>query len=424
MPDAVLVELCDLCIRATRGGETVYAEPGMALLLAGQPPVLGSAALQALRQQPGRVHSRFWQELDTRPIPIKKAGVRHSADLVWHQLADIKAAAGGAPFVFCVPSHLSHEQLELLAGICRSLDIEVQAILNLGLAQMAAQPPGESLCHVDLQLHQTVISRYEYAHDPHEQGQGQLALRSHEVLLSHGFLRLVDRLLQGLSERFIQSSRFDPLHSGGTEQQLFDQVRKVLDGQSLAAFTVDSGAASHSLDMNQADIEATVDGFVNDLLGKVSARYTVLAPAFAPLPGVQKKAQPSTYQIIDGAAAAAGAAALLADLEPGAGTAYISQTTLGPPANSTPPPTAPAAESPPLANALVHRGLVYAAANFSKAQDLAAEFAAIQFAADGICVTGPDFRVNGQPADRAKPLVAGDRLEVAGHALLAVRLME
>jgi len=128
-----IVSLSDTCIRASRSGSVAYSEPGIALLMPGAEPVLGNPAQSALRQQPTRINSRYWSDLNTDALQINNVSVRHNADLAWHQLSQIKSKldTDPAPLSICVPSNLNQQQLQLLTGICQSLELQVSSLISV-----------------------------------------------------------------------------------------------------------------------------------------------------------------------------------------------------------------------------------------------------------------------------------------------------
>jgi len=144
--------------------------------------------------------------------------MRHAADLVWKHLSDLREQRGLQSLVLVVPSHYRESNLQLLLGIANSSGLNVKGLTNkavLALHDRVAQP-GNYL-HVDVQLHQTVVSVVKC-------DKGNVSLGAIEVLQDVGIHAMQEAILKGLQKNFIQGDRFDPLHDAGTEQQLFNQI--------------------------------------------------------------------------------------------------------------------------------------------------------------------------------------------------------
>lgn len=286
-----VVSISDICIKACQSGNARYSEPGIALLMPGEKPLLGQQAQNALRQQPTRINSRFWSDLNTDAIQINNTPIRHNADLAWNQLSQIKAnlGTGSDAISICVPSNLNQSQLQLLTGICQSLELQVSSLINLGIAQLTgnlglsglASQEHSEITHFDLQLHQLVLSDYRVS-------EGKFELNSQEIIQDIGFLRFIDRTLNLLREKFIQSSRFDPLHSGDTEQQLFNQIIQMINTGEHRVFHVHTAQKQHKIELGAQELSALASDFKQELsLRAPSHTRQAYAPVFSQLPGFQ-----------------------------------------------------------------------------------------------------------------------------------------
>jgi len=74
-----------------------------------------------------------------------------------------------------------------------------------------------TLVHLELQLHQCVLTLLEHEDDG-------LVRRQAVALPGVGLIDLQERWARHVAAAFIQQARFDPMHTAATEQQLFDRL--------------------------------------------------------------------------------------------------------------------------------------------------------------------------------------------------------
>jgi len=140
----------------------------------------------------------------------------------------------------------------------------------------------QEITHIDLQLHQLVLTNYYIV-------EAQLELKDQEIIQDISFLRFIDHLLHLLQDKFIQSSRFDPLHSGDTEQQLFDQLIQMISTSEHKAFQVDTDQKQHKIELSSQELHSLANSFKTELVKRLPSSSGKLAytPVFAQLPGFQ-----------------------------------------------------------------------------------------------------------------------------------------
>ncbi|MEQ9208266.1 MAG: hypothetical protein RLN96_00270 [Pseudomonadales bacterium] len=416
-----IIEVSDICIRAYEDGRQVYAEPGVALLPPNSPPVLGQQAQKVIRQQPTRIHSRFWSDLSTTPLSITQTSMRHGADLIWYQLAQIKESITTDEVVFCLSSHLNNTQMQLLAGICASLELKANYFLNIGLSQLAHKEKlSESIAHLDLQLHQLVLSRFTNR-------DGQLELASQEAVPGVSYLQLIDRMVHALRDQFIHVSRFDPLHSGDTEQQLFDQVAELIVSSQLKAIEIKTANQTYRIEPTPKDFEHVI-AILGEALEKLvpTDEQRVLSPVFSNLPGFRNSA--ITDINLDVEDCIRGVEKLIARQEsPVDGILYVSSILLAEPANTEAQAVDVEAKenhTEDLANALMFQGKVYPATRINVLLKLInAPESALRANGKGI-FAGPGTQVNGNKNKDDQPFAINDEILLNQAHIMAVRLLE
>ena len=222
--------------------------------------------VRACRLAPQEINSRYWQLCDQTAIPANDAGMRHTADLIWKHLSALRQAHDLDEVAFVVPSHYHEANLQLLLGISQSCGIGVSAMVNKAVLALSGKTEVAGVYrHIDVQLHQTVLSHLQ------TRG-GNLVLTSVDVISDVGMHLIQEALLKGLQTRFIQSDRFDPLHNAQTEQQLFDQLPEI--AQQISGAGKANIALDHQGQLHATSIEAQT---WNDLLAPFMQRLLNVA---------------------------------------------------------------------------------------------------------------------------------------------------
>jgi len=208
--------------------DAVLQSPGYALL-DGRQYTFGDTARSAARMRPRDINTRYWWQLNTEKLQPALGHARHTADLVHAHLLDIHAR-GGAPdeLILAVPGSMARDQLALLLGIIGQCPFNAAALVNrsvlLASAHAADIPASGNMAHLEIQLHQAVISLLA-------QSDGQIVLQQTIPLPGCGLLQLQERLIALVATGFVRQTRFDPRRNADSEQQLYDALPNML--QSL-----------------------------------------------------------------------------------------------------------------------------------------------------------------------------------------------
>jgi hypothetical protein len=222
----LVLELNDCESRLTDGSSLRYASPGYAVLREGA-VLTGSAARAQAHLHPRETNSQFWLRLGTEPLAHPHPGARHHADLAYAHLNHIHREAGEpAELVFAAPGHFSRDQLAILLGVARRCAFRAVGLVDSAVAAASLYPLASEAIHLDVQLHQCVITHLITQN-------GELSRGTVDVVPGAGLLQLHDRWARVITSAFIQQSRFDPMHAALSEQQLYDRLPSWLD--TLAA---------------------------------------------------------------------------------------------------------------------------------------------------------------------------------------------
>ncbi len=211
-------------------GDTHLQSPGYALL-DGNSYLFGRAAREVARLRPREINTRYWWQLSTEPLQPAMGPARHTADLVHAHLQALHRE-GGQPgeVVLAVSGSMQREQLSLLLGIVQQCPFDAVGLVNRSVALASLYSGGGRLFHLEIQLHQAVISQLDTS-------ASTVDLERTVPLPGCGLLQLQERLVEIIAAAFIRQTRFDPRRKAASEQALYDALPGALRNLELAAET-------------------------------------------------------------------------------------------------------------------------------------------------------------------------------------------
>ena len=198
-------------------GSTHLQSPGYALLVEKQYR-FGNPARAAARLQPRDINTRFWWQLSTETLQPALGPARHTGDLVHAQLQELHRE-GGQPgeVLVAVSGSMQRDQLALLLGIMQQCPFKAVGLVNRSVALGSLHDSGGRLFHLEIQLHQAVITELA-------RRDGQVELLRTLPLPGNGLLQLQEKVVEIIAAAFIRQTRFDPRRKAVTEQQLYDAL--------------------------------------------------------------------------------------------------------------------------------------------------------------------------------------------------------
>jgi len=282
-----LLEINDLGVSLSDGSERVES-PGYALL-DGASLMMGEAARAQARIKPRQVQSQFWSRLGTDPLPNASGKARHNADLAWAHLTELHQQSGQPDeLVIAVPASMSREQLGMLLGITQRCAFSTVGLVDSAIAAAAGSGQSNACVHLDLQLHQCVLTQVGVDH--HELLREQV-----EVIPATGWLNLMERWAAMITAGFVKQCRFDPLHAAQSEQQLFDRVPgwlAALASEPDIEAELNSGGATYRASFSRDDFASAAKPVLTQLessLNKLTHDGSVLlSHRLAHLPGINQ----------------------------------------------------------------------------------------------------------------------------------------
>lgn len=315
------IEVVDAALVAVRDGEPLASSPGVALLDP-EGTLVGAEAAAAARLRPVHANDRFWSDLATDSLARPDPPVSH-ADLAHAQLSALwgGAATDGDAAVFAVPGSMRLHQVGLLLGIARRIGIPVAGTVDAAVAACAGLAARASVMHLDVQLHQTVLTEM--------QGATLLRRRRVELAPRAGLKTIYSAWAQLVAEAMVRRTRFDPLHQAATEQQLYERLPQwlaAMAGRESVDVTIDTESGSFGATLRREQFTLAAEAWYAQLAELVHAGHRTDEPAtlalsaraallpalgerLASLPGLETVTLPET-------AAAAGAAERVAELGP------------------------------------------------------------------------------------------------------------
>lgn len=213
----VAIDLNDAAITVVGGNGELTRVPGYALAGPGG-MLFGHEAWKHARLHPRQSMNDFWRELSEEPLSSALKDYRSSADLVHAQLEQLSADFPAAldAVIFAVPAYWTPAQLGLLLGIAQELEIPVRGLVDSAVAATRREYTGRELLHLDMSLHELTITQLKQ--------DGRITLGDRWSMNGFGVVTMERLCAEFFAKRFVESTRFDPLHDAASEQNLYENL--------------------------------------------------------------------------------------------------------------------------------------------------------------------------------------------------------
>ena len=196
--------------------DTTVQSPGYALFQ-GSEYQFGAPARAAARLQPRDINTRYWWQLSTEALQPALGPARHTGDLAHAHLKQLhQEASRPSEVLLAVSGSMQREQLALLLGIVQQCPFDAVGLINRSVA-LGSLYGGERIFHLEIQLHQAVISELTRHNN-------QIELQRTTPIPGCGLLQLQERLVELIAAAFVRQARFDPRRKADSEQQLYDAL--------------------------------------------------------------------------------------------------------------------------------------------------------------------------------------------------------
>jgi len=260
-----IIELNDSGLCCGNGHGELIVSPGYALI-ADQGITTGQAALQRAYLEPRQSFNQFWRQLNLSPLPINSKLARHHADLAYAQLLQLHQDSGSPEkIVFAAPGSFDREQLAILLGLAKAAPFQAIGLVDAAVAATSQTAMTGPLLHLDIQLHQSVITRLNAS--------GEVERSTVELLPELGIKTFYDLWAQYIADQFIRQYRFDPLHTAAGEQQLYDRLPMWLWRLNDATETgveLDSPQGRYRINISRAQLQACSERATLQLRNKLT----------------------------------------------------------------------------------------------------------------------------------------------------------
>ena len=215
-----LLEINDFSIKASTSDSNTYNECGFAHVI-DSGIITGDKGFEAFWRHPEKCSNNYWLFLDQQPLKTNWKWARHNADLAYAQLdSTLKSIGSPDEVVLCVSNTISVEQLSLLAGLLKALNISIKRIVDLNL--FAGLAMRQSAWLIDMQLHQATLTLVEKSISDDQE---IFSIKESETLPNFGFMHICNTIARDISKKLINNSRFDPMHNSGSAQDLYNQIK-------------------------------------------------------------------------------------------------------------------------------------------------------------------------------------------------------
>ena len=211
------IELNDHAITGVSLDRVLFSEPGCAYCEA-DGVVFGIEAVRSAHMRPSAFYDTYWRGLSEQPLARPTSQYKTSADLAYAQLQRLWASVGSGitQVALAVPAYWNDEQLGLLLGLAQEAGIPLTGLTTLPVAATRRSYPNYELLHIETGLTTTTVARMSQ--------DGAAALADDVTVLDMGTVQLERSMAEYFARRFLECSRFDPLHDAVSEQAIYDQL--------------------------------------------------------------------------------------------------------------------------------------------------------------------------------------------------------
>ena len=281
-----VIEINDSNIRV--GDETgiVFQSPGFALVTEDKLEV-GEFAERQSRIQPTNSFSKYWYELNLEPISHGPK-VRHHADLAYAQLMHLAEAADiDQDVIFSVPGNFSQDQLAILLGLARQTNFSPIGFVNSALADSIHATHKKLSLHVDIQLHQVVITTITI-------NEAYFKVKNVVQIPGVGMQNFMNLMMQVATDLFIDQCRFNPQHDAISEQELYNLLLSWLSNHEegrTVQLELESSDTVHLAKLPWENLTAVLDRYYRKINEQISAltvgveAQLILSECLSRLPG-------------------------------------------------------------------------------------------------------------------------------------------
>jgi hypothetical protein len=238
-------------------------------------PRFGADALPFLKRYPHLASTRHWLDLTTEPLTRPLAGFGFAAAIAADHLQKLwlRYGAGKTGVWFATPPWWGPAQLSTFAALCARLGIPLLGLADAAIAASRSEYAGRELLHLDIGLHSIALTRIRQT--------GRASLGEREQFGQPGIESLLGIATEFVARRFVECSRFDPLHDAEAEQALFNRLPEWLARIGRGADTdleINTRSGSFTATLQAADFRARLATVCGPFLQVLRARLADRGP--------------------------------------------------------------------------------------------------------------------------------------------------
>lgn len=212
-----VLEFNDAGLRLSDASGVLLSSPGYAHVTSKEIE-FGESARKQSKVHPLSSFNQFWHKLSLDPFSKLVGSFRHNADIAFSHLQEIATSAQlTGDVILAVPGSFSREQMAILLGLLKQTPMRPVALVDAALMAAVHHADQDSVIHVDLQLHQVVLSKLKRV-------DAQLKRESVILVPGAGWVNVSENLMQLFTSAFIAQCRFNPQHNAASEQMLLDNL--------------------------------------------------------------------------------------------------------------------------------------------------------------------------------------------------------
>ena len=255
--------------------------------------ITGDKGFEAFWRHPEKCSNNYWLFLDQQPLKTNWKWARHNADLAYAQLdSTLKSIGSPDEVVLCVSNTISVEQLSLLAGLLKALNISIKRIVDLNL--FAGLAMRQSAWLIDMQLHQATLTLVEKSISDDQE---IFSIKESETLPNFGFMHICNTIARDISKKLINNSRFDPMHSSGSAQDLYNQIKSNInefEENNELNFQIKSPSGIVNITINPSELK----NLFKKELSKINRKVVNSGDMFSLKDSAHMLENSSTHQVI------------------------------------------------------------------------------------------------------------------------------
>ena len=263
----VAIEFYDSGVRIGNGEQILADSPSYALIEANQIKV-GKAAKHQAHLRPREISTHFWVDLSANSttkyvLSHAEIALKH-LEQVWHS-----AQCHDSSAILITPAQLEKNDLGLLLGICKKLNINVLGITCNAVLSLKQRI--EHCAAVYLDLLQSKIILTELSQD--ETG---ISLKQQSRVLNYGLQDFTHNCAKNIAKQFVAETRFDPLHSAKNEQQFYDKLplwTNLLEQQQAIECNLSIDNKQYSINLEHQDLIAANQHLFNEIANYLNVLF-------------------------------------------------------------------------------------------------------------------------------------------------------